>query len=598
MSRPSSPPGAVRRAFHRAATRGCSRLALGLALTLSLGSGVARADGRDDLKAAYDKAKGQFNNFELEEAQKTLETAIKAAKDENAKDPNLAPLMVLRAGVIWNNTQEEGPTVDAFKEAVTIDYNVKIPVEIRSDELQGMLDKAREGLSAPDEAILYEPPTPTCGEDITFSLLANGLVEGGTVALYWRTAGSEGDPNSVEVDMFGNAGAATIPADEHGDKDIEYFFYLFDGSQKDIGHKGTQDKPIKLELGCVKDEPKPEPKVEPKKVEAKWKLPRFWINLGVGTGFGLAHGEAEQSYQQFDPSSYGLREVACALARWKAGPSDPSPDLADVVGYYSSDPAVQQAVVAAYDQDTCAAHHAVTAGFALAPLHIKPEFGVRVHPKIVLSVFGRLQLVTATSVYRDDPTKTLDASYSEDVRCGADTMTVPGQPPNVNCEGVKKSPGFTAAAGVKVRYFFRNDEKRFRPFIGGFLGGGFARLRVPMGFANDRNGNSIPDDKEQGAAVNAATASCVPIWPYNGGTCDINAPSFDDNVATAIATKADSSQRVDSVRLGPLMVGATGGFNFMIHKNFSLYGELDVGVWFWDAASLLFDVTVGPAITF
>jgi hypothetical protein len=247
---------------------------------------------------------------------------------------------------------------------------------------------------------------------------------------------------------------------------------------------------------------------------------------------------------------------------------------------------VQNALVTGFDQEACAARHSVKTGFAWAPFHIAPEFGFRVHPKIVVSVFARIQIATATSVTRDDPNKDLATSFEEDVRSPAP-------------KGVKTGPGFTIAGGAKVKYFLLDDSKKFRLFVGGMLGGGFARLRVPMGFANDNNGNSIPDDKEDAFALDPTTGECIPVWPYNNAcSADPDLQSADLLLASSVAMNADKSQRIDSVRLGPIMVGGLFGFNYQIVKNFALFAELNVGGWFWDSSSLLFDIQFGPAITF
>ena len=60
----------------------------------------------------------------------------------------------------------------------------------------------------------------------------------------------------------------------------------------------------------------------------------------------------------------------------------------------------------------------------------------------------------------------------------------------------------------------------------------------------------------------------------------------------------DGSDRIDVVRIGPGFVGALVGFNYQIVKNFALFGELNIGGWFPSQASMLIDITVGPAITF
>ena len=159
---------------------------------------------------------------------------------------------------------------------------------------------------------------------------------------------------------------------------------------------------------------------------------------------------------------------------------------------------------------------------------------------------------------------------------------------------MRTKPGFTGAGGIKIKYFLGQDDQKFRLFVGGMVGGGFARLRVPMGFANDKNGNSVPDDQESAFDADAVNP-CLPVWPYGGGGCGNDQQII---FAGQVAMNADKAQRVDTVRIGGGFIGGLFGFNYQIVKNFALFGEIGVSVWFPKTSSFLIDLTVGPAITF
>src|SRR5690606_26014504 len=135
------------------------------------------------------------------------------------------------------------------------------------------------------------------------------------------------------------------------------------------------------------------------------------------------------------------------------------------------------------------------------------------------------------------------------------------------------------------------------PFVGADAGYGHSRLRVAMGFANDRNGSSVPDNLEIGSDVDLAGAGCYPVWPYRNA-CSDGLTEGDNLLATTVAQNADSANRVDVVRIGPVFFGALVGFNYQIVKNFALFGELQIGGWLPNHSSMLIDLTVGPAITF
>lgn len=571
-----------------------SVLAGALALAAALSSRAAHADPLDDLKATYNKALGQYNNLELDPALQALDAALASAA---ADDPTTAPLRMLRAVIIFSNTGKKDQTVAAFVLAVKADYNIALPPDLRSPDLQKLLDKARKESKAqpPSESLRHTSPSAEgCGTDLKFEAVTSGIPDGGQAVLYWRPAGDTGEFKSVTMDLFGSIATATVLATDHGDKSVEYFVYTFDGANKPLGNKGDQENPLTANVTCVKDEPKPVQEEKPPE-KPKHALSRVFINIGIGTGIGVARGVADQSYRQYDDPSagfnYGLKEFACAIARWSSGTADLPGDqleylntMGQTVMAYGSPYSVDQLAMA-YDPGGCAAHHAVKTGMASAPFHIAPEIGVRVAKNLVLSGFARIQAVTGSKVFRDDPDAALSSSYMNDVI-------------NPMPQGIRSKPGFTAAGGLKIKYFLGSDEKKFRVFVGGFLGGGFTRLRVPMGFANDRNGNSVPDDKE--AAFSVGSGSCVAVWPYQYDCGNPNSPQSQAAVAQALAvrTAADASQRVDTVRIGGGLIGATFGFHYQLVKNFALFGEAQLGVWFPKTTSFLIDINVGPAITF
>jgi len=585
------------------------------------------------MKAAYWSAVEQFNNLELDAAQATLEGAISSAQAAGlAADPVLAPLLVLRGGIIYTNTGDRTATIAAFEEAIRVDYQAQLPIELRSDELQVLLDEARRRAGqAPMEGVLHEAPTSTLGGDLEFeALMGVPMPDGAQVALYWRKMG-ETDFQSVSMDMFGNLATATIPASEHGGSDIEYFIYAFDVNNQPLANKGDQDAPLMAagvgapadtgteegatgEGGGGDGEEKPKPK-------GPSSLPRVFINIGVGAGLGVARGNAELTYRQFSPMDpnfvYSEREQACAIARWFGADGEVAANGTELAGQFATinqqvPGAIPPALLAMdpiqldqiYNASACAERHPIKTGMALSPFFIAPEVAFRIGRAFVLGVFSRLQVVTGSKVYRgDDPDASLPLNESFANMYGSDNLFEPTNPtPGVviPATGQRDKPPFTWAVGLKAKYFLGKDEKKFRPFLGGFAGYGQARLRVPMGFANDHSGNSIPDDQEVGCdgPVDLATgqSTCeVAVWPYNNGPV---AGSGDWERSLAMQEGADKAQRIDTIALGQGFVGALFGFNFQLHKNFSIFAELDAGLWFPNTTSGLFDLQVGPAITF
>lgn len=574
----------------------------GLLVMSALAPSVAWAGPRDDMKAAYDQALAQANELEYDAALATINNSISAAEAAGAgQDPVLASLYVLRAALTFSleggKVAKDRINAD-LQRALTLNYYVVVPVEMRSDDLTKFMDQARKTVGAgPGQPITHTSPKVSCGEPLLLEALL-GVPDGGQAALYWRKAGTTGEFVGAEMPVFSNVAEAVIPAEEHGDGGIEYFIFAFDASSNPVANLGTQEEPLMFEQTCEKAadpagpvEPEVEPDKKPKRPQGPSSLPRVWINLGIGTGFGLATGTAENTYRQFFPrgtQAYGAAEAGCAIARWVAGNGEvtdlTAAELGSAFQTYGN-PALVDDMMVAFDASKCAERHPVSTGMAIAPLHVAPEVSVRLGNRISLGLFSRLQVVTGAKLAREDPTKELGTSFLEDVR-------------SPNPAGVKQTTKFSWTIGAKFKYFLGKEDKKFRPFVGAFVGYGSARLRVDMGFSNDRNGNSVPDALEVGSD-SVSQDDCFPVWPYNSSCEATPAGDADDLLAASVSqTAANKGNRVDVVRIGSGFIGALVGFNYQIVKHFALFGELQIGAWFPNQTSILFDLTVGPSITF
>lgn len=599
-----------------------------MAKSMTASSQTSMVGPRDDFMTALATSREQFNALDLDAALVTLDAAVVRAQGAGmGTDPALAPLLVLRGGIIYSTTGDQGRTLQAFTEAVAADYNAVLPIELRSEELQTLLDQARQGQTAPGGAVTHQPPVLYAERDVVIEALSGvPLQDGAQLTLYYRPKGAEAEFTAVYMTLYGNLGTATLTAAEHGDKGLEYFFYIYDAQSAQLGNYGNQDAPLVLELSAGSPGPAAggedgedgedgegqddKPK-KPKKPRGKTTLPRVFINFAIGTGVGLARGTAEQTYEQYTPglpgASYGTREQACAVERWfvAGGPLAGDPltfqqHLSMIEGEPGVDilPASAGDLTASYDAAYCRRRHKVTTGLASAPLHLAPEIGFRIGRAFVLSVFGRLQIVTGSRVFTEDLGKQVANSFTQDVLSAAP-------------QGVRSKPPFTFAIGVKGKYFFGKDSQKFRLFGGMFAGYGRTRLRVDMDFSNDRNGNSVPDAGEtalhgQADANNdIIPATCVPVWPYNEGcgpdTDPDEAEPGDLHRALAGQVRAGtptSDARIDTVAVGPAFAGLLFGAHYQIVKHFALFAEVNIGGWFPSVGSVVLDVNVGPSLTF
>jgi hypothetical protein len=179
------------------------------------------------------------------------------AGPRNANDPVLASLYLLRAALTFS-AQGNGAAAQIsadLKRAVSLNYYVVVPIEMRSDDLSAYMQQARSSSGAAAPApITLTPPAASCGAPLHLEVLLS-VPDGGQAALYWRKAGSGSEFVGAEMPTFSNVAEVDIPADQHGDANIEYFIYAFDASGNPAANLGLQDSPMTLEQDCGSGEP-------------------------------------------------------------------------------------------------------------------------------------------------------------------------------------------------------------------------------------------------------------------------------------------------------------------------------------------------------
>lgn len=575
-----------------------------LALAWAIGlPGLATAGPLEDAKGAHSRAIHQFIELEFDSAIATVELElIRARRAGMTTEPMLAPLLALRGGLIYSMTSDRSRTMAALQEAVQADYHVRLPVEMRTEELGALLDEARTQVPKPRRGpIDHTPPPALDGQDITFEAVSSvPLSEGVAMALWWRKAMSNTPFVPAHLETFGNLGTVTIPATQHDDASIEYFFSVSDGGRL-LASLGDENTPLTLQRDRVAPSgavPLPDDPPAPRVRATRW--PRLYLNLGIGTGVGIGHGEVEQTYQQYLPDDpYGVAEQACALARWHAGNGELAPSPTQFA--QSLDPATVPGgdigiLQNNYDPNECAKRHEAGVGTASAPLHLAPEVMVRIHKRnisrgrslaVLIGAFGRLQLVTGFRVITDDPSEPRDLdTFENKVR----------SPKPV---GTPHTHDFTWAAGGKLEFLIAKRGGRFHGMLGLFGGYGHSRLRINMAFSNDRNGNSVPDEYEKILSDQVSAQRCTPVWPYINRCNPGSSGQSDNELALSVQRSVpDGDRRFDTIRLGSAFAGVLFGFRYQPYKHFGVYGEVDIGAWFPDTASLLVDFNVGPSITF
>lgn len=586
--------------WHRA-RRLCTSV-LAVALWSSARVAVAAQEPVGDavsLEGAYRDAMAALDEIDLPGALRLLDDALAAST--HADDPRRATLLAFKAGVLFAIDGDEAATLAVLREAVAIDPYVDVPIELRTAEVEALLAQARADVSMPPPSVRVTASEPRADAPIEFSVHLRLSVPPDAVAvLYWRPAGAQGY-ETLPLSRFGNVAEGRLAPERHGDRDVEYFVVVFAADRAPLAQTGEAAAPHRLRFPGA--ERREVAKASPASRPA---LPRWFVHVGAGFGFGMASGSVERTYRALTPGTdpYGPSEQACAIERWAAGGGALARDRDAVLARFG---ALQQAdptllplpidvLADAYRPDACAARHTVRGQFAVAPFHLVPEVGVRVGSMVVLSVFSRLQVVTASDVRgAPDPEGRYGEAFAQEARSGD---------PRGAARGLV-GPAFTFAVGAKARAFLPSLHRRVRPFAGGFAGYGFARFRTPLSQSQDRNGNSVPDASEtsisgeRGPDGSISPEACVPVWPYNQACRSDAVGAIDRSLAAVVRDQTSASERrVDTVRLGPGFVGALVGVHIDLARHLALWAELDVGVWFPHNPSVLFDLSVGPVLTF
>jgi hypothetical protein len=569
-----------------------------LAAFLAMGTAApALAQASDGpIQEAYDKALALYAEVELEEALRVTDEAISSeVAADRADDPRLAALLLLRGALIYSLRGDEArdEILESLNKALELNEFAQFPPDLRTQGLEDFLETARKNFGAlvAGSDIRALRANAECGEPLVLRVVAR-LPEGGRVIAYWRREGSVAY-QARTLRFFTGAGEVEIPAAEHGDHNVEYYFSVLNSSESEVQTIGTPSSPTRVANPCA---PAPVAATDANagsKPEKKSRLGalHFSFGLGLGTGFGIAKGAADYSYANFRPDdekfNYTARHASCAAARHVAkggelpepsslwGGNSDEPDPNSPFGRFAGDQI--EAWIAAYDPDSCAQHHPVTTGFALAPFHISPRVRIHFSEKLSVGLSARLQVVTASNLYRP-------IEYSS---------TTSGNLVAEAPKGERFKPPMPWQLALDVRYLLGRSGSKVRPYVGGFAGFGRSRLRVEMKFAPDVNGNSVADMWEIGCAKNTN----VPVFPFQNG-CDPDATEFGSDLASRVRRAGSRDAVFDTVTLGPISLGAIAGLAFQISPKLGVFAETQLGAWLGSKSSFLIDLNVGPSLHF
>jgi len=132
-------------------------LVLAFAATwLSAPNDAAAQDPIDQIKQLYKDGLSQYDFFEYEKANAKYDEAIEIAKTNDVKDPVVAKVYLAKGILFHAQFKDTAPEVaydktrDTFISAVSFDYDIEIPEDYYTEELDEILKDARSVVPPPD----------------------------------------------------------------------------------------------------------------------------------------------------------------------------------------------------------------------------------------------------------------------------------------------------------------------------------------------------------------------------------------------------------------------------------------------------------------
>jgi hypothetical protein len=350
------------------------------------------------------RAMEDYDVLEFDSARKTLTDAVALVRAnglEEAKHP-IAAKTYLNLGIVYiGGFKDKDRGRMQFVRALRIQPDAQLDAQVATPELQELFrDAQREvGASAPRpdrtekpkkpdkpsgpddvepsgtkvEGLVHEPISEARGGfPIVVKAEVGAEIKADKVLLFYRGTGRE---DYLVIPMTKNRKGvyvAQIPADQVTGRVLQYYLEVRDNRGRPQVANGSAGSPNIISIlaqpggtveGKVGDDTE-DPLKRRRNIKRRGEEPppgprprRFWLTVGIGTGFGLATGHSE-----------------CA---WDEGPQD---DGKNYSGFCVVQPGAKTTKI--------------SAGFASAPLHLAPEVGYYFTQRFALSLQGRIQLLT------------------------------------------------------------------------------------------------------------------------------------------------------------------------------------------------------------
>jgi hypothetical protein len=365
-------------------------------LVLMAAASLARAEAENSEVIAKvtklnKKAIDEYESLNFEEARKILKDALELCSQNGLDRHAIAARTYVHLGVVTlSGFKQRDAALKYFRTALEIQPGIKLTKSLANPEVQEAFDEAagggKTGAAAAGgtsaEGLSHEPVTRARqGNVIPISATLDAGLHADKVSLSYRP---EGETEFVAVDMSevspGNY-AAEIPVSATAGRTVAYYLE----AQKDgqpVAARGSRESPLLVSLApAVVRKPR---KNGDEKPAAGGGEPTLYFGLTIGSGFG-----------------------------WATGNGDVDP-----------------------------AHKVSPGGFAPATLgQLEPEIGYFVRPGLLLSLQGRIQLLSGLT--------------------------------SETCAGCTSPSTYALAVFAKVTWLLGAD--RLRPFFSLAAGGGYVR---------------------------------------------------------------------------------------------------------------------------
>jgi len=360
----------------------------------------------DKITKMNKKAVEEYENLNFEEARKILKDALDIASQNGLDKHHIKARTHIHLGVvILGGFKQRELAMKQFRKALEIQPDIKLTKSLANPEIQEAFDEAakpiEEGTGGekpegekpeqpgkPSEPLVHKPVTrATQGKPIAIEAVVDTTLGITKVVLGYRI-GAAGDFLGRQMkEASPGKWISEIPASATSGDRVSYYIDAQGADGDTIASKGSADEPLGIALKGAGAPSHDEGEEE----EEEGGLRHFFVGLGVGSGIGWTTGSGEVNVM----------------------------------------------------------HTISPAGFAPSKLlHIAPELGYFVSPRLMVSLQARLQIVTGAT-----------AEPGPAVYCGGD----------LSCSPAKNA----IAVLAKGTLFF--SESKFRPYAAVAAGGGYIR---------------------------------------------------------------------------------------------------------------------------